>query len=191
MKTSAVDALRIGLSLAGAAVERQPKGKLDTNVERFKALFGSEPVVLATIWDDIGLNGQSSRRTESALHLTPQQSRLTNECARLGHTTLMACPNGLGRPHKSSFETTWPRENTLASSLKSSTYQARATRCFRCASFASDSTRPSKTESTRTTWRRCRLVVDEMGGCLTLPIHYSPSLSSSLLITACYFVLSS
>jgi hypothetical protein len=47
--------LRKGLQLAGFDWYRQTKVSKLTNIQRFKAYYGSNPVVYATIWEDLQL----------------------------------------------------------------------------------------------------------------------------------------
>ncbi len=45
--------LRKGLLLVGFDVRRQQNVKRETNIGRFKTHYGSHPVVLAQIWEDL------------------------------------------------------------------------------------------------------------------------------------------
>jgi hypothetical protein len=47
--------MKTGLRLAGYKRRRMNKAKKETNIERFKAQYGSSPVVVAAIWEDLQL----------------------------------------------------------------------------------------------------------------------------------------
>jgi len=50
---TADEMLRMGLGQIGLSDDQQNRVKRATNVRRFKAHYGSSPLVLATIWEDL------------------------------------------------------------------------------------------------------------------------------------------
>jgi len=56
--------LKIGLRLAGYKRRRMRRAKKETNIERFKAQYGSSPAVVAAIWEDLQLTETPEARVD-------------------------------------------------------------------------------------------------------------------------------
>ena len=60
--------LRIGLKLAGASKQQQERRLQKTNIKDFKAIYGTEPVVCAKIWDDLQTTNIAEAKIDATLY---------------------------------------------------------------------------------------------------------------------------
>jgi ribosomal protein L20 len=72
---TADEMMRKGLELCGFDWRRQNKACRALNLRRFKAHFGSNPIVYAQIWEDLQTTGIREART-----LREEVSRCFGEC---------------------------------------------------------------------------------------------------------------
>ena len=62
-----------GLELVGFTLDRMENVERDTNIERFKAHYGSIPFVYAQIWEDL----QTTDIPEARVDAMPKESRFS------------------------------------------------------------------------------------------------------------------